>query len=108
MPTPMRYITRDMVRTILNAEAPASFDSHWLEKRVLRHYTIPFANELIAFGPTQDPLHRFSMAFSQWFGNKFKAHITKASPGKIRSENLAGDVIANQGWTKRHPGTPIP
>lgn len=107
MPTQMQHITLDMVKRIINEDPRVTFDTHWLEKRLLREHTIAFANELIEFRDYPDPLHRFSMAFSQWFGDKFKAHIRKTSTAKERSENLAGDVIENQGWTKLNPGTPI-
>jgi hypothetical protein len=108
MPTQMQHITRDMVRAVLNADARATFDTHWLERRVLREHAIAFAHELLEFQSQPDPLHRFSMAFSQWFGNTFRDHVRKTSQTKEQSENLAGDIVANQGWTKIDPTQPVP
>jgi hypothetical protein len=108
MPKQMEHITPQMLKAIVNGDPRASFDTHWLEKRILRDYPVAFAKDLLRFKDDRDPLHRFSMAFSQWFGGQFPIHIKKTSNAKEKSENLAGDVIENQGWTKVSPGTPIP
>jgi hypothetical protein len=103
----MRRITREMVSGIMNTNPSNHFDTHWLEKRVLRLYPIEFAEELLEFRGLPDPLMSFSMAFSQWVGTMFATGIRKTSDAKEISVNLAGDEVPNQGWTKMHPETPV-
>jgi hypothetical protein len=97
-----------MLRDILNHDPQRDpFDTHWLEQRVLRDHTIAFAEELLEFRNFPDPLMRFSMAFSQWFGKTFQSYVHKSRNDKVRSANLAGKV-ENQEWTRTTPGAWIP
>jgi hypothetical protein len=60
-----------MVADIINDVPAANFDTHWIEKRVLRRYAVAFAEDLLEFRTADDPLMRFSAAFSQWLGRTF-------------------------------------
>jgi hypothetical protein len=95
-----------MTATVLN-QLPMTFDTHRVERRVLRLFPIEFAEELLEFRHADDPLLRFSAAFSQWIGNTFHREIRKSSNRKVRTANLGGKKSDNQGWTKVNPGIPI-
>jgi hypothetical protein len=112
MPRNMRHITCDMVRELINSNPQSRFDNHWIEQRVLRHHAAAFARELFIYRHRADPLMDFSREFSHCVGRKFRGHLVKTNSGprrdgKIESRNLAGDLIFNQEWEKRHPGAPI-
>lgn len=93
----MNYITRPMAAAILNSLGP-SFDAHMIEQRVLRLYPIAFAEELLRFRATADPLRQFSAAFAQWVDQTFAGQISKTQ--KVPSANLGGQTSDNQEWTK--------
>jgi len=95
-----------MAARVLSA-LPTTFDTHQIERRVLRLYAVEFAEELLEFRNADDPLMRFSAAFSQWIGRTFTAYIRKAGRGKIVTENLGGELSGNQEWTKLNPGALI-
>ena len=102
----MIHITRAIAARVLN-ELPVSFDTHRIERRILRLYTVEFAEELLEYRKDDDPLLRFSAAFSQWIGKTFNKHIAKSANGKVKTENLGGEISENQEWTKLSPGVPI-
>jgi len=95
-----------MAATVFN-QLPVTFDTHCVERRVLRLFPVPFAEELLEFRHADDPLLRFSAAFSQWIGNTFQSEIRKSGSGKVRSANLGGEDSNNQEWTKVNPGVSI-
>jgi hypothetical protein len=96
-----------MVADIINDTPTANFDTHLIEKRVLRRHAVAFAEELLEFRITDDPLMRFSAAFSQWLGRTFANEITKSPNNKVISVHLGGEEGENQEWAKMNPGTPI-
>jgi hypothetical protein len=67
----MEHISHAMVAQVLN-EFPASFDTHRIERRILRLHSVAFCEDLLRFRNTDDPLLRFSAAFSQWIGRTFR------------------------------------
>src|SRR5882724_4476939 len=82
----MRHRTRRMVADIINDIPTANFDTHRIEKRVLRRHAVAFAEDLLEFRTTDDPLKRFSAAFSQWVGRTFANEVTKSTNDKVVSE----------------------
>jgi hypothetical protein len=49
MPKDMEHITRAMAVRVLNEPGlPATFDTHRIEKLILKHYAIAFARELLS------------------------------------------------------------
>lgn len=103
----MKHLTREIVADIINNRPSASFDTHWIEQRILRLHPVAFAEELLEFRTAADPLMAFSSNFSKWVGNTFSNEIRKSSNGKVLSVHLGGDECGNQEWTKLNPGTPI-
>jgi hypothetical protein len=103
----MKKITRQMVADIINASPEPDFDTHWIERRLIRHYTVEFAEELLEWRNVDDPLMRFSAEFSKWVGRTFANQIVKSTNGKVVSLHLGGEECANQEWTKLNPGVPI-
>jgi hypothetical protein len=93
-----------MVAAVLNG-LPPRFDTHTVEKRTLRLHTIEFANELIQFSDSDDPLHRFSAAFAKWIDSTFQGQIRQTQ--KIAREPLGGEVSRNQEWEKIVGQVPI-
>jgi hypothetical protein len=101
----MRHIDRTMAAGILN-EFQGAFDTHALEKRILRLHSEAFARELLEFsqhGP--DPLTQFSAQFGRWIDREFQEQITQTQ--KVTSANLAGDEVSNQQWRRSNPSQPI-
>lgn len=82
-------------------ELPDTFDAHRLERRTLRVLPIPFAEELLEFRMSDDPLQQFSAAFAQWFDRAFEGDIRKTA--KVESCNLGGVKSLNQEWAKTNP-----
>lgn len=104
--THMEHITREMVADIISG-LPANFDTHWIEKRVLRLHPVAFAEELLEFRAAADPLMRFSSEFSKWIGETFVSGVTKSANNKVVSPHLGGEECENQEWTRLNPGAPI-
>ncbi len=95
----MKHITRQIIAAILNSpDCPNTFDAHWVEQRLLRHYPSEFAHELLEFQGSNDPLQQFSAAFAQWLDRKFAGQIHQTR--KVSSLNLGGLVCMNQEWRK--------
>jgi hypothetical protein len=86
-----------MAATVIN-QLPTHFDSHLLEKRLLRLYTSAVASEMLAFNHTNDALHQFSAAFARWVDREFQGQIRQTR--KAASENLGGETSLNQEWQK--------
>ncbi|MGA3056363.1 MAG: hypothetical protein ABSD63_19310 [Candidatus Korobacteraceae bacterium] len=103
----MKHITRQIVADIINSRPTANFDTHWVERRVLRLHPVAFAEELLEFRTAADPLMSFSAEFSKWIGRTFTNGINKSTNGKVLSVHLGGEECGNQEWTKLNPGTPI-
>ena len=99
----MKHVTRQMVTGIINSLPEASFDTHKVERRLLRLHTVAFAEELLEFRNADDPLMRCSAELSKWIGREFGADLMKSTRNKVMSLHLGGDECANQEWTKRHP-----
>jgi hypothetical protein len=51
----MEHITRGMAAAVLN-ELPTTFDTHQIERRTLRLFTVEFAEELLEFRNADDLL----------------------------------------------------
>ena len=102
----MKHITQAIAADILNQLGDV-FDTHDIDRRILRIYPIEVAEELLEFRATDDPLLRFSAAFSQWIGRTFSGQIAKAGLGKVRTANLGGELSDNQRWTRLNPAVPI-
>jgi DNA polymerase II large subunit len=98
-------ITPQMIAEVVNSVDDSRFDTHKVEQRVLRRYTLEFARDLLALGHTTDVLNQFSMHFSKRIGAEFPGQIRKTH--KEQSLNLAGEMCSNQQWEKIHPQTPI-
>jgi len=81
------------------------FDTHLVEKRILREYPEAFAQELLRFAQSSaDPLHQFSAHFAKWIDRQFGGQIRQTR--KVLTPNLAGDSIQNQQW-ERVNGAPV-
>ena len=106
MPGRMKHISRETVAQALN-ELPPSFDTHDVERRILRRRPAEFAQELLTFQADVDRLMRFSMVFSRWLGSTFSTHIGKSGVGKIRTLNLGGEPSASKVWRKVAPAARI-
>ena len=93
----MKHLTRDMLVEVFE-QMPDTFDAHHLERRTLRLLPVPFAEELLEFRTSNDPLQQFSAAFAQWFDRVFAGDIRKTT--KVESCNLGGETSLNQEWAK--------
>lgn len=94
----MQHLTSEMIAQAMN-DLQDQFDSHALEKRTLRRFTIPFAQEILRFAHTDDPLLQFSAAFARFVDRTFAEQLIKTE--KVPSENLGGEQSLNQKWKKR-------
>jgi hypothetical protein len=95
----MKHITQQIVAAVLNSrDFPDRFDAHHVEHRLLRLYPIEFAEELLEFRNSNDPLLQFSAAFAQWLDRTFAGQIQKTS--KVVSANLGNLISSNQEWEK--------
>ena len=83
-----RHITRDIAAAVLN-ELPSPFDTHIIERRILRLHTEAVARELLEFRNTGDILHQFSAHFAKWIDTEFEGQIRKTR--KVVSVNLAAN-----------------
>ena len=97
----MHHLTRAMIAAILNT-LPRPFDAHAVEQRVLRLHPVEFAEDLLRFRTSPDPLRQFSAAFAQWVDRTFSGQIRQTR--KVSSAHLAGEVSDNQQWEKVGPG----
>lgn len=93
-----------MVATVIN-QLDSRFDTHALERRLLREHTEAVARELLEFIDKGDPLHQFSAAFARWVDSEFRGQIRQTQ--KVMSENLGGERSRNQEWEKLNGGAPI-
>jgi hypothetical protein len=98
------YITRPMVASVIN-QFQDSFDTHMVEKRILRLHAPAFARQLLEFQRTGDPLHQFSTHFGKWVDRQFRGQITKTA--RPSTENLAGVRTENQQWQRIDRNTPV-
>jgi hypothetical protein len=100
----MTHITHQVVASIItNFQQP--FDTHEVEMYILRNHPEVFARELLEFIHTGDPLHQFSAQFGKWIDNQFQGQIIKTQ--KVKTNNLAGQLITNQQWRRINPATPV-
>lgn len=86
-------------------ELGSRFDTHTLQRRLLREHTGAVARELLRFIRTGDPLHQFSAAFARWIDVEFRGQIRQTR--KVMSENLGGETSRNQEWEKLSGGALI-
>ena len=86
-----------MLATVIN-QLDETFDTHGVEKRLLRLYPIAFARQLATFAGVADPLQQFSADFSSAIGRTFATQLTKTR--KVATENLGGLVSENQEWRR--------
>lgn len=93
----MKHITSQMVRPIIR-HCAAPFDTHELERLVLRQHTEAFARELLEFRTGRDPLHSFSARFAKWVDLTFRQEIEKTAT--VESQNLGGRLSSNQQWRR--------
>ena len=100
-------VTRQILAHVIN-ELETPFDTHDVEKRALRDHTEAFVTELLGYcGRTVDPLKSFSAAFGQRIDRQFQGQIRKTPRNKVRTPNLAGDMVSNQQWERTNAGGPI-
>ena len=97
----MKHIQKEQLEKIITVLGER-FDSHALERQLLKLYPREFALELLEFTkkyplPTQYPLQEFSSQFAIWFGKTFADEVLKTK-GKVTSANLVGNQNKNQGW----------
>jgi hypothetical protein len=96
-----------MVADIINASPTPDFDTHWIERRLIRQHTVAFAEELLEWRNAEDPLKRFSAEFSKWVGKTFANQIVKSRNDKVTSLHLGGEQCENQQWVTLNPGIPV-
>lgn len=92
----MKHISRLMVAPVMDQFV--RFDTHMIERRILRFHPIAFAMELLEFAQTDDPLHQFSAQFARWIDREFTGQIRQTH--KVISDNLGGESSQNQEWEK--------
>ena len=94
----MAHVTRKMLASTLN-QLPSEFDTHLVERRILRNNTEAFATDLLeCCGKTRDPLRKFSATFGKRIDRIFRRQIRKTR--KLATENLGGKRSKNQEWEK--------
>ena len=98
----MKFLTRELVADLLNSEMPELFDTHDVERRVLRKIPIEFVKELYGYEGKNDPLRQFSMEFAKWIDDVFSPFIQQT--GKDTTENLGGKRSECQQWRKISSG----
>ena len=92
----MKHITATNLTPILD-RLTGTFDTHQLEREILRHDPHAFANELLE--------HRdvtvFSSQFARWFDREFAgpAGMVRKTQ-QVESLNLVGNRNLNQQWEK--------
>lgn len=105
----MRYLTAQMIADAINRAPTPFFDAHDVERSALRLHTVETANEIIAHGPSGDPLKYFSAVFASYVDRTFggpAGQIRKTS--KTDSPNLGGETSTNQQWEKLVPQVTAP
>lgn len=92
----MKHITASHLAPILD-RLTGPFDTHQLEREILRHDPHAFASELLE--------HRdvtvFSSQFARWFDREFggpAGAVRKTQ--QVESRNLVGNKNPNQQWEK--------
>ncbi|MFA5192525.1 MAG: hypothetical protein WC740_17600 [Verrucomicrobiia bacterium] len=99
----MRYITREMVEEAINSEGRA-FDSHDVERRVLRNHREAVALEIIRFIRHVDMLSTFSRIFGRFIQRNFAGrHGLLREAGRSMSPNLRGKNSRCEKWEKVSP-----
>lgn len=93
----MQFLTTQMIANAIN-QLGEQFDSHAVEKRVLRLHTNEFAQELMRYATSKDQLRQFSAVFAKTIDSSFNGQIAKTQ--KKKSENLGGEISMNQEWRK--------
>jgi len=93
----MRHITHAIAAATIN-ELDPRFDTHMLEKRILRLHPVDVAQELLEFQAAEDTLHQFSAHFAKWIDAEFRGQIRKTR--KVNTESLGGQESLNQEWEK--------
>jgi hypothetical protein len=93
-----------MTASVLNQLGP-TFDTHLVEKRLLRWHSAAVASEILEFSQAQDTLHQFSAQLGKWIDLEFRGQIRQTQ--KVRTENLGGEMSMNQQWERTNAGTPI-
>lgn len=102
----MDYITHEMAVEAINSVGADTFDTHDIERRILRLHTHAVARELLRFtGQDFEILNKFSTQFARWIDREFDDQIRQTQ--KVTTDNLGGRRSSNQQWTKINPGTGI-
>jgi hypothetical protein len=95
-----------MATEAINSINADTFDTHEIERRILRLHTHAVANELLRYdGQGLEILNKFSAQFARWIDKEFEEEIRQTQ--KVTTDNLGGRPSSNQQWTKRNPGTEI-
>lgn len=97
----MHHIKSPMIANAIS-QLSNPFDSHDVERRVLRTEPIAFANELLRYAQSKDILQAFSAQFALFVGSCMQGQIRKTS--KVNTPNLGGLDSPCQQWEKL-PGT---
>lgn len=92
----MKHITASHLTPILE-RLTGTFDTHQLEREILRYDPHAFANELLE--------HRdvtvFSSQFARWFDREFRSATGKVrQTQKVTTASLVGTAVENQQWEK--------
>jgi hypothetical protein len=93
----MRHLKGPMVADAIN-QVDTRFDSHDVERRLLRDYAVATAKEIIAQESSGDPLRYFSAVLSKYIDTAFGSQLRKLS--KVVTPNLGGKPSKNQQWEK--------
>ena len=105
----MRHLTPQMVADAINRAPSSRFDSHDIEKSVLRLHAVETAQEIVAQAGSGDALKYFSAVLARYVDKTFGGpggQIRKTT--KVDSENFGGLVSPNQQWEKLVPAITVP
>lgn len=93
----MQHVTTQMIADAIN-ELPGLFDSHDIERRVLRNESIAFAQDILLYKLSKDVLQTFSAQFARFVDSTMRGQIEQT--GKVCTYNLGGVLSECQQWRK--------
>jgi hypothetical protein len=107
----MKHVTNAMLAEAINAviaegttakkAEPELFDTHAVERWVLRHHAAAVARQILEHEDNDDVLQQFSASFSTHIGKAFGGQVEPIQ--KVSSPNLAGRSCDNQQWRRIVP-----
>ena len=95
----MQHVTDRMLADAINSLDKQTFDTHDVERRVLRDEPVAVARQILEHEGQQDVLRQFSASFSSRIANAFPGQIDKTNR-KVTSPNLGWRESANQEWRR--------